>query len=80
MTPYLSLAIWVPIVAGIAVLVLGRDSDAGKARWTAGWRTNCWTGAKRPPIAGTGRRFVSSTGVRIWASAMGYTGMFMMSR
>ena len=35
MTPYLSLAIWVPIVAGIAVLVLGRDSDAGKARWTA---------------------------------------------
>jgi len=35
MTPYLSLAIWVPIIAGIAVLVLGRDSDAGKARWTA---------------------------------------------
>ena len=35
MTPYLSLAIWVPIVAGVAVLVLGRDSDAGKARWTA---------------------------------------------
>ena len=35
MTPYLSLAIWVPIVAGVAVLVLGRDQDAGKARWTA---------------------------------------------
>ncbi len=35
MTPYLSLAVWVPIAAGIAVLVLGRDSDAGKARWTA---------------------------------------------
>ena len=35
MTPYLSLAIWVPIVAGVAVLVLGRDQDAAKARWTA---------------------------------------------
>ena len=28
MTPYLSLAIWVPILAGVAVLVLGRDADA----------------------------------------------------
>ncbi len=35
MTPYLSLAIWVPILAGVAVLVLGRDADAAKARWTA---------------------------------------------
>ena len=35
MTPYLSLAIWVPILAGVAVLVLGRDADASKARWTA---------------------------------------------
>ncbi|MEO8754080.1 MAG: NADH-quinone oxidoreductase subunit M [Casimicrobiaceae bacterium] len=35
MTPYLSLAIWVPIVAGVAVLVLGRDQDAAKARWIA---------------------------------------------
>ncbi|MCC6196161.1 MAG: NADH-quinone oxidoreductase subunit M [Burkholderiales bacterium] len=35
MTPYLSLAIWVPIVGGIAVLVLGSDRDAMKARWTA---------------------------------------------
>ena len=34
-TPYLSLAIWVPIVAGIAVLVVGRDRDAGFARWIA---------------------------------------------
>jgi NADH-quinone oxidoreductase subunit M len=35
MTPYLSLAIWVPILAGVAVLVLGSDRDAMKARWTA---------------------------------------------
>ena len=28
MTPYLSLAIWVPIVAGLAVLAIGRDRDA----------------------------------------------------
>ena len=35
MTPYLSLAIWVPILAGVAVLVLGSDRDANKARWTA---------------------------------------------
>ncbi|HXT03921.1 MAG TPA: NADH-quinone oxidoreductase subunit M, partial [Casimicrobiaceae bacterium] len=35
MTPYLSLAIWVPIVAGLAVLGFGRDRDAGFARWIA---------------------------------------------
>ncbi len=35
MLPYLSLAIWVPIVAGLAVLVLHRDVDAPKARWIA---------------------------------------------
>src|SRR4051812_43887697 len=35
MTPYLSLAIWVPIVAGVAVLVVGRDREAGFARWIA---------------------------------------------
>ena len=35
MTPYLSLAIWVPILAGVAVLVLGRDRDAATARWIA---------------------------------------------
>ena len=35
MTPYLSLAIWVPIVAGAAVLALGRDRDAAVARWIA---------------------------------------------
>ncbi len=35
MTPYLSLAVWVPIVAAVAVLVIGRDQDAGRARWIA---------------------------------------------
>ena len=35
MTPYLSLAIWVPIVAGLAVLAVGRDRDASAARWIA---------------------------------------------
>ena len=35
MTSYLSLVIWVPIIAGVAVLVLGRDRDAGTARWIA---------------------------------------------
>src|ERR1700754_749424 len=33
--PYLSLAIWVPIVAGFAVLAVGRDRDAATARWIA---------------------------------------------
>ena len=33
--PYLSLAIWVPIVAGVAVLAVRRDEDAGLARWIA---------------------------------------------
>jgi len=33
--PYLSLAIWVPIVAGLAVLAVGRDRDAASARWIA---------------------------------------------
>ena len=35
MLPYLSLAIWVPILAGVAVLVVHRDSDASRARWIA---------------------------------------------
>ena len=35
MTPYLSLAIWVPIVAGVVVLGFSRDRDAGFARWIA---------------------------------------------
>jgi len=35
MMPYLSLAIWVPIAAGLAVLAVGRDRDAGIARWIA---------------------------------------------
>ena len=35
MTSYLSLAIWVPIIAGVAVVVLGRDRDAATARWIA---------------------------------------------
>jgi NADH-quinone oxidoreductase subunit M len=33
--PYLSLAIWVPIAAGVAVLAVRRDEDAGLARWIA---------------------------------------------
>ena len=32
---YLSLSIWVPIVAGVAVLFAGRDRDAAAARWVA---------------------------------------------
>ena len=35
MLPYLSLAIWVPIVAGVLVLALQRDGDAAAARWLA---------------------------------------------
>jgi NADH-quinone oxidoreductase subunit M len=35
MLPYLSLAIAVPIVAGILVLAVHRDEDAGRARWIA---------------------------------------------
>ena len=41
MLPYLSLAIWVPIVAGVLVLMLHRDRDAMVARWlrsSARWR------------------------------------------
>jgi len=33
--PYLSFAIWVPIVAGLGVLAVGRDREAGAARWIA---------------------------------------------
>ncbi|MGC5189036.1 hypothetical protein ACPXBB_25900, partial [Escherichia coli] len=33
--PILSLAIWVPIVFGILVLALGRDSNPGLTRWLA---------------------------------------------
>src|SRR6266542_2641194 len=33
--PYLSLAIWVPIAAGLAVLALGSARDAARARWIA---------------------------------------------
>ena len=31
--PYLSLSIWVPIICGVLVLALGRDSKAGFTRW-----------------------------------------------
>src|SRR5688572_13127804 len=31
----LSLSIWVPIAFGVAVLAIGKDSNAGPARWTA---------------------------------------------
>ena len=32
MMPYLSLAIWVPIVAGLAVLAVGRDRERRRSR------------------------------------------------
>jgi NADH-quinone oxidoreductase subunit M len=35
MPPYLSLSIWVPIVAGLVVLAVGRDRDAAIVRWIA---------------------------------------------
>src|ERR1700704_6222259 len=35
MLPYLSLAIWVPIVSGLLVLAVHRDRDAAAARWLA---------------------------------------------
>ncbi len=35
MTPYLSLAIWVPIAAGALVLAVGREREASTARWIA---------------------------------------------
>ncbi|HET9669542.1 MAG TPA: NADH-quinone oxidoreductase subunit M [Casimicrobiaceae bacterium] len=35
MPPYLSLAIWVPIVAGVLVLFFPRERDASFARWVA---------------------------------------------
>ena len=31
--PYLSLSIWVPIICGVLILALGRDSKAGFTRW-----------------------------------------------
>jgi NADH-quinone oxidoreductase subunit M len=33
--PYLSLAIWTPVVLGILILALGRDSNKGLVRWAA---------------------------------------------
>jgi NADH-quinone oxidoreductase subunit M len=33
--PLLSLAIWVPIIAGILVLLTGDDKNAAIARWVA---------------------------------------------
>ena len=35
MLPYLSLAIWVPIIAGFLVLAVNREHDAPAARWLA---------------------------------------------
>ncbi|MDM4765310.1 NADH-quinone oxidoreductase subunit M [Pelomonas sp. SE-A7] len=32
---YLSLAIWLPVVCGVLLLVLGRENQAGTARWMA---------------------------------------------
>ena len=56
--PILSLAIWVPIAFGIAVLVVGNDRNPGPARWTAlagsvlGFAVGLplWTGFE--PVAG----------------------------
>ena len=33
--PLLSLAIWLPIVAGVLILAFGRDAQAGRVRWAA---------------------------------------------
>ena len=35
MMPYISLAIWVPIVAGLLALAFGRDREPGPVRWIA---------------------------------------------
>ncbi|HEY3177332.1 MAG TPA: NADH-quinone oxidoreductase subunit M [Casimicrobiaceae bacterium] len=35
MSPYLSLAVWVPIVAGLVALAIGRDRDPAAVRWVA---------------------------------------------
>ena len=35
MAPYLSLSVWVPIVAGLVALAIGRDRDAAPVRWVA---------------------------------------------
>ena len=35
MMPYLSLAVWVPIVAGLLALAFGRDREPGPVRWIA---------------------------------------------
>jgi len=35
MPPYLSLSIWVPIIAGVVALAVGRDRDATAVRWIA---------------------------------------------
>ncbi|HYT98164.1 MAG TPA: NADH-quinone oxidoreductase subunit M [Casimicrobiaceae bacterium] len=35
MAPYLSLAVWVPIVAGLVALAIGRDRDPAPVRWVA---------------------------------------------
>src|SRR5947208_10243794 len=35
MAPLLSLAVWVPIVAGLVALAIGRDRDPAPVRWVA---------------------------------------------
>src|SRR5438093_2690046 len=35
MAPYLSLAVWVPIVAGLVALAIGRDREPAPVRWVA---------------------------------------------
>ena len=42
MLPYLSLAIWVPVVAGLLVLAVNRAADAAAARgWSAPHPLRC---------------------------------------
>jgi NADH-quinone oxidoreductase subunit M len=35
MAPYLSLSVWVPIIAGLVALAIGRDRDPAPIRWVA---------------------------------------------
>ena len=48
----LSLAIWLPILAGVVLLAIGRDSQAGTARWVALVAAVASFGATLPLIQG----------------------------
>jgi hypothetical protein len=46
--PILSLAIWLPIVFGVLVLALGRDSNPGlPAGWRCSVRWSAWSSPSR---------------------------------